>query len=283
LDPICLPHPGWWFDVEMNIMGTHVVNRVGQSDPPIAGVTNVPMATLNWAASPRFEAGYRLPSGFGEIGISYRFLLTEGLGLSPMGATASPDAPATLESHLDMNIGDVDYGSTETSLGPNWLMKWRLGLRTADVLFTSQADEPFAAAAGGSGIFQRGIENNFCGIGPHGGVELRSRSSSWGIEWVGKLDSGLLFGRVHQRFNQALTAGPGTEVDFKNWQQVPMLSGLMGLDWRLPNHPNVDVLLGYTAEYWWNVGRLSDPPIYDSQSAGEVGAQGAVLRLEYNY
>ena len=37
------------------------------------------------------------------------------------------------------------------------------------------------------------------------------------------------------------------------------------------------------AEYWWNVGRLSDPDFYNGQSAGEVGAYGAVLRLEYNY
>jgi len=28
---------------------------------------------------------------------------------------------------------------------------------------------------------------------------------------------------------------------------------------------------------------MSDPDIYNSQSAGEVGIQGVVLRLEYNY
>ena len=62
-----------------------------------------------------------------------------------------------------------------------------------------------------------------------------------------------------------------------------MLSGFLGLDWRPPCRPNLDILLGYTAEYWWNVGRLSDPDIYNGQSAGEVGSHGAVLRLEYNY
>ena len=62
-----------------------------------------------------------------------------------------------------------------------------------------------------------------------------------------------------------------------------MLSGFLGLDWRPRCRPNLDLLFGYTAEYWWNVGRLSDPDIYDSQTAGEVGIQGAVLRLEYNY
>ena len=62
-----------------------------------------------------------------------------------------------------------------------------------------------------------------------------------------------------------------------------MLSGFLGLDWRPPCHPNLDILLGYTAEYWWNVGRLSDPDLYNGHSAGEVGLNGAMLRLEYNY
>ena len=62
-----------------------------------------------------------------------------------------------------------------------------------------------------------------------------------------------------------------------------MLSGFLGLDWRPPRRPNLDILLGSTAEYWWNVGRMSDPDIYNGTSAGEVGAYGAMLRLEYNY
>jgi hypothetical protein len=278
LDPDCLPHPGWLFDAELDILGTHVMNNVGQVDPVNAGVTgvNVPMATLNWTASPRFEAGYRLPSGFGELDVSYRFLLTEGAGSVPGGVLPNFSTPAALTSHFDMNTGDVDYASTETSLsvlGPSGpLMKWRIGLRTADLYFDSQAVE--------TGVGSYAISNNYWGIGPHAGVELRSRPNPSGLGWVGKLDGGLLFGQVHQRFDQP---GPGAAVDYVNWEQSPMLSGFLGLDWRPPCRPNLDLLFGYTGEYWWNVGRLSDPDIYDSQSAGEVGIQGAVLRLELNY
>ena len=286
LDPICLPQPGWLFDAELDVLGTHVFNHVGAIDPmvlPGAGV-NVPMATLDWTVSPRFEAGYRLPSGFGEIDVSYRFLLTEGAGNLPAGSLQGLiTAPASLTSHFDLNMGDADYAATETSLsmlGPNGpLMKWRIGLRAGDMLFTSEADEP--VAAGGN---RYGIENNFWGIGPHAGVELRSRPDPGHLGWVGKIDTGLLFGQVHQRFDLAPPpGGPGTLVDLENWQQVPMLSGFLGLDWRPASHSNLDLLFGYTAEYWWNVGRLSDPDIYDSQTAGAVGIQGAALRLEYNY
>jgi hypothetical protein len=188
-----------------------------------------------------------------------------------------------------MNVGDLDYASRETSLGENWGMKWRIGLRYADLFFDSQADEPLAAATAGSGIFERSISNNFWGIGPHATLELNWRRNQCGLGWVGRLDTALLFGEVEQRFAELSTSsGPGGlplsgETHLVNGQQVSMLSGILGLDWRPPCRPNLDILLGYTAEYWWNVGRLSDPDIYNGQSAGEVGSHGPLLRLEYNY
>jgi hypothetical protein len=296
LDPAELPHPGWLFDVEVGIMGSSVVEHLGQTDPPgqitvavpgavhASDVVIVPMAALNWTVSPRFELGYRLPSGFGELDVAYRFLLADGTGSTP-----GPDATAALTSHLKINQGDLDYGSRETSLGPNWGMKWRIGLRCADVFFDSQADEPLTAAAAGSGIFERSISNNFWGIGPHATLELIRQRNPWGLGWVGRLDTALLFGEVEQRFAELSTSpGPGGlplsgETHFVNGQQVPTLSGFLGLDWRPTCRPNLDILLGYTAEYWWNVGRLSDPDFYNGQSAGEVGSYGPSLRLEYNY
>ena len=80
-----------------------------------------------------------------------------------------------------MNVGDVDYAAHETSLGPNWLMKWRIGLRFAGLSFDSQAVEPLAAAAAGSGIFRRRNENDYFGVGPHAGLELMSRRNPCGI------------------------------------------------------------------------------------------------------
>jgi hypothetical protein len=289
--------------VELGIMGSHVGESLGQTSPPglvtvaipgtghTSDVVIVPMATLDWTAAPRFELGYRLPSGFGEVDASYRFLLTEGTGSTPAGSTASPDATAALTSHLSINMGDLDYASRETSLGPNWGMKWRIGLRAADLLFDSQADEPLAAAAapGASGVFQRAISNDFWGIGPHAGVELNRQRNPWGLGWVGRLEGALLFGDTHQRFAElSTTPGPGGSflggvTELSNPEQVPMLNGLLGLDWQPPCHPNLDILCGFTAEYWWNVGRLSDPDIYNGKTAGELGDWGPVFRVEYNY
>ena len=33
LDPAELPHPGWLFDVELGIMGSHVVEQLGTDRP----------------------------------------------------------------------------------------------------------------------------------------------------------------------------------------------------------------------------------------------------------
>jgi hypothetical protein len=163
-------------------------------------------------------------------------------------------------------------------------MKWRIGLRAADVFFDSQADELPADAEHHSGIFERSISNNFWGIGPHAGLELNGRRNPWGLGWVGRLDTALLFGQVRQRFTEvSTTPGGGGVYDLTNDEQAPMLNGFLGLDWRPPCRASLDILVGYSAEYWWNVGRLSDPDFYNGKTAGEVGSQGPVLRLEFNY
>ncbi len=297
LDLPCLPQPGWLFDVQVGILGSSVRERLGETSPPgqitvaVPGtshtndVVTVPMAQLDWTVSPRFEWGYRLPSGFGEVDVAYRFLQAQGTG-STIGWETNPATIANLDSHLNINLIDLDYANHETSLGPCWDMKWRIGLRYADVFFDSQANESLASAV--SGISQQSISNNFWGIGPHAGLELNRPSRPSGLSWVGRLDMALLFGEVEQRFGEvATTPGPGGflsgETHFANPQQVPMIDGFLGLDWRPPRYPNLDVLLGYTAEYWWNVGRLSDPDFYNGQSAGEVGSHGPAFRLEYNY
>ncbi len=170
-------------------------------------------------------------------------------------------------------------------LGPGFGMKWRIGLRTADAIFNSRADEPLAEALPpGSGFFERSISNHFWGIGPHAAVELGRRWNDYGLGVVGRLDGGLLFGRVTQEFSQLSTTPGGNEAySFNNLQQVPMLGGFLGLDWCPASCPKFDFQLGYTAEYWWNVGRLSDPNLYNSQSAGEFGTSGVEFRMQYNY
>jgi hypothetical protein len=281
LDPPGLGQPGWLADIEADVTHVHVNDRldsfVGTSE------VSVPMATLQWTVSPRVEVGYRLPDAFGEFDFSYRFMFANGTG-SFNGLPTAPDGPAALTSLFRLNSGDLDYASNESSLWPNWNMKWRVGLRAADLLFSSTADESLVDAAAGSDIYERAVRNEFWGLGPHAALELKRPFSETGLSLAARLDGAIIFGTVRQRFSEVSTnAGLTGQTEFSNAEQVPTLSGFLGLQYRPPQHTNVDILFGYQGEYWWNVGRLDDPAIYNGTSAGEFGAQSVQFRLELNY
>src|SRR5262249_53403703 len=152
-----------------------------------------PPAALDWTAAPRFEVGYRLPSGFGQFAFAYRFLISEGTE-----TLFGPDAPAAFKSRLDINIVDLDYVSREffTFQWPYCTLTSRFGLRWADAFFDARAVQPFAAAAGGTGILETYASNNFWGVGPHMGLELARRWENSGLTLVGRVDGATLLGRL---------------------------------------------------------------------------------------
>jgi hypothetical protein len=284
VDPPVLPQPGWLFDVEVGVLLPHVMNGT-QDAVTVNGVTShvqLPGGTLNWTAAPRIELGYRLPEGFGEIDLAYRFLGAQGTGTAS-GAFAAPDAPGSLTKRLDIQVADLDYASNELSIC-TWWMKWRLGLRGSDVYFDSRVDEPFAAAAAGSGVSERRDTNNFWGIGPHGSLEIERRLTNWGLMALGRLEGSILLGRVDQGFFEtSTTRGAGGQFLTgqtleSNGGAVPELEGNIGLGWRPPSCPSLRVFAGYEYEHWWDVARLPD-----TGSVGEVYTQGILLRADFNY
>jgi hypothetical protein len=279
LDPPCLPQPGWLVDVEVGVLLPHVRNEMHDTVTVNSVTSRVQpsSAPLDWTAAPRIELGYRLPEGFGEIDLAYRFLGSQGTG-SISGPFAAPDAPATITSRLDIQVADLDYASNELTICA-WWMKWRLGLRGADVYFDSTADEPLAAASGGSGIFERRVTNNFWGIGPHGSLELERRLNDSGLTLIGRLDSAILLGRVDQGFfEESTTHGLSGQTLRSNGGAVPQINASLGLAWRPQHCQALRLFAGYEYEYWWNVGRFAD-----QGPEGEVYDQGVLLRADFNY
>jgi hypothetical protein len=284
LDPPSQPPPGWFTYVDLEAVGPHVKNRLNNmvtvsSRPP--DIVSLGSSDLDWTVAPRFEAGYRLPSGFGECAVAYRFLNTEGTE-----TVIGPDAPAAQHSRLALNIVDVDYASREffTHQWPYCYMRWRFGLRYADAYFDSRADEPFTAAAAGSGIFESRVSNNFWGIGPHAGLEL-TRCLRWsGLGLVAWVDGATLLGRIRQNFFETSTTLDangqpltGNTRESRS-QSVPMVTAFWGISWKPPAYPQSRFYLGYQYEYWWNVGRDSS-----TTSRGELSDQGILLRAEFNF
>jgi hypothetical protein len=284
LEPPWLPAPGWFTGVDLGIVGPHVKNRlvdtvvVGNRPPDIV---HLPGADLDWTVSPRFEMGYRLPSGFGEFALSYGFLATDGTE-----SVLGPDGPAALKSRLDLNIVDLDYASHEffTEQWPYCHMKWRFGLRYANVFFDSRAEESVATATAGSGIFETRVSNRYWGIGPHAGLELTRGFENSGLALVGSIDGAILLGRISQNFFEATTSVGTTgqllsgNTRESGSQSVPIINVFLGLRWQPPAIPRFHADLGFVYEYWWNVGRDSA-----TTSRGELSDQGVMVRAEFNF
>jgi Legionella pneumophila major outer membrane protein precursor len=282
LDPPILPLPGWFADVETEIAVAHVKNKLVNTVPVGGAAPNtvaLPSAELDWTVAPRFELGYRLPSGFGAFALAYRFLTTEGTQ-----GTVGADGPASLHSRLELNEVDFDYVSREFSLWPLWEMQWRFGGRLTELFFDSRADEPFAEAAAGSGIFESRVANGYVGFGPHWGVQLVRQLDASGFSLVGAVDGACLLGRLRQGFFEASTTPGPTglpllgETRTATSQAVPMLNTQAGIGWKPPAYPQLQFFLGYEYEYWWNVGRDSL-----TTSRGELSDQGVYLRAQFNF
>jgi hypothetical protein len=282
LDPAPLPLPGWVWGVDFGILQPHVKNQLVDT-VVVAGhpanTFSLPSATLDWTAAPRVELGYRLPSGFGEFAIAYQILASDGAG-----TVAGPDTTAALKSEVEVNVFDIDYATRELSLWPEWGMKWRIGLRTADAYFNSRAAEPFAAAAAGSGIFQSSVRNNFWGIGPHAALELARRLGWEGWKLVGRIDAATLLGDVDQNFTEVSTAvGPGGrfvtgETHRFQPMDVPTAKAFLGMGWNPRNLRNLTIESGFQYEYWWNVGRNDQ-----TASKADLDDKGICIRAVFNY
>src|SRR5262249_18005897 len=140
---------------------------------------------------PRFELGYRFPQGCGELLVSYRFLSTEGS--DTLSSFDLDGSEGLLRSRLSLDVVDIDYASREYCLDSHWGMKWRVGVRIADVVFASRADGLF--------IEQR-TSNDFVGAGPHVGLDLWRSLPVPGLALFGKVEGAFPVGEITQGFEE---------------------------------------------------------------------------------
>jgi hypothetical protein len=291
LDRPPLPQPGWFADADLGVVIPHVKNhltgpvQLGVVGPPAAITTAtpdtvaLPSAALDWTVIPRVEAGYRLPSGFGAFSLAFRLLDSDG-----NGTTAGMDGPAALHSRLSLHEASFDYSNTETSLWPNWDMKWTAGLRLLYAFFDSRADESQALAAAGSTVFEQSESNWYWGLGPHFGLELDRQITDTGLAFVLRGDFTFYLGRLHQRFAEASTAVAANGVPLRGetiehvGMGVPNFATFVGLRWEPPQWHGAEFYFGYQYEHWWDLGKNDN-----TLSTGELNVQGLFVKAAYNY
>jgi hypothetical protein len=274
--PLDRPHdvePGWFANLEINIVGAHITNNLAgpvSTGGPIPDIVALPIAELDWTGSPRFEIGYRFCDGWGSFIFSYRFLVTE--------ATATivgfdlDGSDGFLKNRLAMNMIDFAYGSPEYHLGAQTDLQWRLGVRIANAFFDSDASGAF---------IEQHVSDLFWGAGPLGGIDLQHRFGHTGLGIFGRLNAGVAFGRITQSYNETLVAPDGTisggATNFSGDQAVPMMDFQVGMSWTpIWRYHTTRLLLGYTWERWWSVGSIAG-------STADITNQGLFFRGEFTF
>jgi hypothetical protein len=263
--------PGWFAAAEVDVVTPHVTNRlIGNVFFPgaVVDVVHVPGASLDWTVAPRFELGYRFADDCGEVLFSYRNLSTDGRAIVP-----DYDAPGDdgfLRSRLSLNVFDFDYGGPAISLGRHWDLKWRAGVRLADVYFDTHVFGQFA---------DQGTRNRFTGAGPHAGLDLWYHSDLPGLGVFARVEGALPIGHVGQRFEESFVLEDGSTVGGGGTQGgtrvVPTLNAQLGVGWHPPG-TRLRFSTGYQYEQWWNVGHVGD-------SRGGLFDQGAFFRAEFSF
>jgi hypothetical protein len=303
LDFAPFAQPGWFAGAEVQIVKPHLINGSFNSvfpgrivnnangQFPLGGnssVVKLPAGPLDWTASPRVFAGYRLPAGFGEFMIAYRHLGTTG-------SSSAPDVtgPINLRTHFAFDQLDLDYNSRELSLWPSWDMKWTLGLRMLFLASDTLGTQPFdqASAPGGSGIVYARQASNLFAIGPHSALELIHRlgNSGWALYY--RTDFGAGFSYVNANwFTASSTRGPnGRPIPGQTYgfghQAIPMINGRAGITWQPAPSSFARVFIGYQYEVFWDLSRLpqSNGTPFSPGSMGQYWSQGIVLQATFNW
>jgi Legionella pneumophila major outer membrane protein precursor len=273
LDRRDVPQPGWFLAAELVILDPHVKNRI-QNTVQVEGfapdLVALPGAELDWTASPRFELGYRMAAGLGEILVSYRNIESEGRGIVPGFDLDGSDGD--LKSRLDVNVVDIDYSSREFSLAPCWDMKWKAGVRIGDVFYDTRA----------LGFFlEQRASNNYFGAGPHFGLDLWRTFKGTGLALFTRIEGAALFGQVRQGFEESAILNDGSLVgaatEIRHTQTVPVLELQAGLSWSPDWFSHWGrFACGYQYEHWWSIGNAAG-------SRAELWTNGVFLRAEFSF
>jgi hypothetical protein len=283
LDDRQLPQPGFFASVEIAAVVPHIYENI-QGQVQFGGrspdTVQLPNAPLDWTVAPSVTLGYRLPSGFGDVTLSYRGFASQGTE-----SYLAADGPASLKSRVDLNQIDLKYLSREFSLWPKWDMTWHVGLSYSTVYYDSTSNESIAEAEAGSRVFQQHSSNSWWGLGPNAGLELTRRFEGTGLSFLTHIDGTNYLGRLNQNFTETGTATDASgaflsgQTRNSGSESVPVLNIQAGIQYDLPQLGHSSVFLGYVYEYWWDIGRLSGVP----GSVGQMSDQGITFRAFFSF
>jgi hypothetical protein len=276
LDPDAEPACGCFGAFEGQLLKPHLKYRLtALMDFGAAGadVVQLPSAPLDWVVFPKLELGWRFPDGMGGFIMSYRPMQTRGdAELLGFGATGL----AALHTRLDSHVLDLDWASKEWTIAESLRVQWRIGARLASV---------YADSSAADGVVAERSSNFFCGLGPHGGLDLCQPLPWSNATLFLRGEAAALGGDIHQAFEEiVVTPGGviGAGTAFRHTQAVPMISLQAGLSWTSAVFAaqSVSYSTGYAYEHWWYLGNVSGN-IADNKAG--LWSQGVFFRGEWRY
>jgi hypothetical protein len=263
---------GLFFDVEVDILKPSVKNQLSATATFPDGTTtlvSVPQSNLDWTAGPHFEVGYHLADGLGDLLLGYRFLVSEG-----REDKEAAFGPASIKSRLDINEFNLDYATATYSPLPRYDLKFRLGLRLADVYLDSQAV---------GALETQQASNYYVGAGPAATIDFERRFRELpDLGLYARLDGAVLTGQARQKYRDSLSDGMGGTSDAFFEQQKTQTSEVLTLQAGFIYHPfgigndRLRFTGGYQYEHWWGIGKING-------TDAEISAQGIFLRGEYDF
>jgi len=253
----------WLVNWDLVVLKPHVDYglRVNDGVPSIMGnYTNLVTVPLDWTVSPKLEVGFRLPDSGGAFLVGYRYLSTEGTGT--VGDLA-------VRSRMTLNQVDLVYQTERIRPFGNWFVHGRIGGRIVGNFYDTRNID---------GNFTQSASNYFYGGGLLGSFDIE-REFEWvpGLALYGNMESGIIIGRVNQKFRSTLQTPMGEFgelVEQRGSQALQSYQFQLGLSYVPPAWNTVRIRAAYQYETWIDVGQLQ-------QSNLDWNAHGAVLRLEW--
>jgi hypothetical protein len=286
LDPPHLPQPGWFVAAEAQLTRPRVLGALVPETPAVVPgvgpvVVSLGAVPLDWTVGPKLSAGYRLPSGFGDLLMSYRFFNTQGS--NPIVANPNTGlfgaSPAMQTSRLSLNQLDLDYSSREYTPYARLGMRWWLGLRFTDFSYNATAIEPGVPFGNIDAVR---VTDFTLGIGVHAGVEVDWKLPGSGLFIVNKLDVATNMAKNNESFDaESSTLGTGGASRFSRSTQIPYVNYQLGLGWQPPVWSAAHFFMGYQFEHWWQMGFDRSGSIGFSRL--DLENQGVVWQATFNF
>ena len=234
---------------------------------------------FDYNSSPRIFLGYRFCDCGGEIRFTYwNYDNSSSQTTGPATTdtiyagqleinTSVPGQQLMVDSHLNMNVYDIDYSKCVCYGGskpcdpcnscPLWTLKYSAGVRIADVRRT---DDNILLPVDDLSVAGH-ISADFIGAGPRLGIEGRRYCRDGAFSFFARGNMALLLGEYdlkETRFNPTLVPGTTDNYFDSHARVIPVAEIELGGTYQVSQRISASV--GYLFQAWWDLGAFEQIP-----------------------